>query len=335
MGFRIYNNQLVDNNKKKNKYIKLINAQGQVLHTYQVDNFDNCYIPNQDSYLPSSNYIINGKVYMNTNVLIDSSGLCTCCDSKMMSSAFTFIKSGRLYAYNKISNRIELLGNFTNLVKVCGQGGQGTEPAMQILLDSNHTAYYRYIGYPSISLSNVVDICGQFTRANSWSPYGYYLTSSGVLYGGKGVNISKLATNAKKIYCCSDGNGYNGYSFISNDDTWNINGKVVPDLKVSHVTGGPYRKNLVYLYGIGLEDSCLYCVECQYTSGANELQSVTQISSSGWKSISATQYNTGALGIKNGKVYKIAGKSIQELPDLGNGNIKIEGVNTFLLYCQE
>lgn len=42
-----------------------------------------------------------------------------------------------------------------------------------------------------------------------------------------------------------------------------------------------------------------------------------------------------AAGIKNGKVYKLYGTGITEIPELGNNNIKIEGVHNFLLYSEE
>ena len=337
MGFRIYNNQLVDNNKKKNKYIKLINANGEVLHTYQVDNFDNCYIPNQDSDIVSYNYIINGNLYTNTNDLIDSSGLCTCCDSKISYIWSVFIKDGKLYRFRISTNREVFQLTASNPVKVCGKDSDGTD-VMPIVLHSDGTiSYVKKTGaLTTTSISNVVDICGQFSTAIGWNAYGYYLTSSGSLYGGKGTGISKLASNVKKIYCSGNGDGRHGYSFISNDDTWYIIQSSIPNLKVSQVTPGPYIKQpIAYLYGISLEDSSLYCVECNITYSNIGSRKVTQIGSSGWTSICATWANTGALGIKDGKVYKIVGKDIQELPNLGNNNIKLDGVDRFLLYCEE
>ena len=60
MGYKIHSFNI---SNKKSKKIKLISNTGKLLKTYDVPNFDNCYIKTQDTMGNISNYIINGVLY--------------------------------------------------------------------------------------------------------------------------------------------------------------------------------------------------------------------------------------------------------------------------------
>ena len=331
MGYKIHSFNI---SNKKSKKIKLISNTGKLLKTYDVPNFDNCYIDSQDAALISDNYIINGNLYNGTNNLIDDSGKCTCCDKKLNTNFSVFIKDNKLYKYSS-DGTISAINENLKWIKVSGRDSGGTVNMQLALTDT--TLYYLLRNGTINSLTtstaykNVVDICGVYNSA-SYKTSGYTLDSSGRMMQ---VNGDQITTNVRYISCCSNGSGSDtyGYSLITKDNKWQMISGYDPVTileKVKEITpGNTSGSNIRQHYAITLDGALYHCAtkhESQYDT------KLSKIDDGNWVSLAAFVGLSGAYGVKGGKVYKLTGTTITEMPQFGTNNIKIEGVGKFLLY---
>ena len=107
MGYKVHSFNI---SNKQSKKIKVINNNGELLKTYDVPNFDNCYIKTQDTIGNISNYIINGVLYsyFDNHKIVDNTGICTsCCNiSKVSEARLYYVKDNQLWSnnYGKVSN---------------------------------------------------------------------------------------------------------------------------------------------------------------------------------------------------------------------------------------
>lgn len=331
MGYKIHSFNI---SNKKSKKIKLISNTGKLLKTYDVPNFDNCYIDSQDGALISDNYIINGNLYNGTNNLIDESGKCTCCDKKLDTNFSIFIKDNKLYKYTS-DGTISVINENLKWVKVSGRDSGGTVN-MQLALTDTTLYYLRSSGTissltTSTAYKNVVDICGVYNSA-TYKTSGYTLDRSG---GMKQVNGGQITTNVRYISCCSNGSESKtyGYSLITKDNKWQMQSGYHPVTILENVKeitpGNTSQSNIRQHYAITLDGALYHCAtkyESQYDT------ELSKIDDGNWMSLAAFVGLSGAYGVKDGKVYKLAGTTITEMPQFGSSNIKIEGVGKFLLY---
>lgn len=327
MGYNVHSFNI---SNKKSKKIKVINNNGELLKTYDVVNFDNCYIKTQDTIGNISNYIINGILYsyFNNHKIVDKTGICTsCCNiSKDSGAKLFYIKNNQLWRneYGKTTN----IKSDDDYIKVTGGGDSDTSKSLGLMSNGNITSFDGV--WSTEKTAHFVDIFGT-VGYNRWNQNGYMLDINNNLYKCQrqilGLNITKLSSNVKYGICYSYnpsksfGNG-SEYSTIKLDDLWYLN-NVSTGLKVKEITIRPRMG-----YAIGIDDNLYYT-----TFDDNN---PTIIQNGKWNSLAITNENK-VFSIKNNKVYLISSDGTMEIQDhLGNGCKKLEGSNNlFLVYCEE
>ena len=340
------------NNEKgtSKKQIKVVSKDGKLLHTYEVSNYDKCYIPYQSSGSYTANYIINGNFYrsdVSYTDPVDSSGLCTCCDCKYNRDNFgLYIRDGKLWKYtstNNIAKFSDRTAEKLTWVKVTGYYRSGNGYLMG-LTDKGKLYYLYNESSNSINPSKTYkDAIGGYGAVISSLSAGYALTTDNLVY-----DTLDEVTYPDKIAmlsgCCEytgEGSeryshvcmlGMDGYLHVSSSYSGKLT-TLSSTPKLRYVTPGytlyNRSKRNICLYAIG-EDNHLYYITLtgDYPTG------LTLIDEGIWVSMAPFTYNTsGALGIKDdGKIYKIIGSTITECPELGSNNKEIKGTTRFLVY---
>ena len=342
------------NNEKgtSKKQIKVVSEDGKLLHTYEVSNYDKCYIPYQSSGSATVNYIINGNFYrsdVSYTKPVDSSGLCTCCDCKYNRdyNFGLYIRDGKLWEYtsdNKIAKFSNSAAEKFTWVKVTGYY-RGKNGYLMGLTDKGKLYYFWNTGNCfSLNPSKTYrDSIGGYGTVTSSLSVGYALTPDNLVY-----DTLDEVTYPDKIAmlsgCCEyTGEGSTRYSHVcmlGMDGYLHVSSSYKGKLttlsstpKLRYVTPGYTMYNSskrdICLYAIGV-DNHLYRINLtgDYPTG------LTLVDEGIWVSVAPFTYNTsGALGIKDdGKIYKIIGSTITECPELGSNNKEIKGTTRFLVY---
>ena len=342
----------VINNEKgtSKKQIKVVSKDGKLLHTYEVSNYDKCYIPYQSSGSYTANYIINGNFYrsdVSYTKPVDSSGLCTCCDCKYKRDNFgLYIRDGKLWKYtstNNIARFSDTTAKKLTWVKVTGYYRSGN--GYFIGLTDTGKLYYLYDeSSHSINPSTTYkDSIGGYGTTSFSASVGYALTTDNRVYDTLD-NVTYSDKIAMLSGCCEytgEGStrythvcmlGMDGYLHVSNGNRGKLT-TLSSTPKLRYVTPGYTMYNSsnrnICMYAIG-EDNHLYYI----TLTGNYPTGLTLIDEGIWTSVAPFTYNTsGALGIKDdGKIYKIIGSTITECPELGSNNKEIKGTTRFLVY---
>ena len=327
MGYKIHSFNI---SNKKSKKIKLISNTGKLLKTYDVPNFDNCYIKTQDTMGNISNYIINGVLYsyFDNHKIVDNTGICTsCCNiSKVSGAKLFYIKNNQLWLnnYGKTTKSKKEDG----YIKVTGGGNSDTNKSLGLMSNGNIASFDGV--WKDYTNAHFIDIFGT-VGYNSRYQNGYMLDINNNLYKCHretlGLKVTKLASNVKYGICYSynpntGSSSGSEYSTIKLDDVWYLN-NVSTGLKVKEIT---IRPRIGYAIGI---DGNLY-----YTTFDDNSPVILQ--SGKWNSLAITNENK-VFSILNNKVYLINSDGVMEIQDhLGNGCKKLEGSNNlFLVYCEE
>ena len=330
--------------------VRFINSSGSILNSYDVDNFDNCFITEQDSYKERTPYayIVNGNLYYYKNssstLLKDNSGLCTCCDPRFVKERLYYVRDSAVWSFSSLDATPSA---FTSDKQMSSSKVKKILTPMNngriAYLTTAGDLYYRQTD-SSLAGSSVQDMCGNAYVFNGNNYYSWFvLYKSGVAehkhyYSASGY-YGQSYSNYKYITCYS----YSGYVSsstkspaifcgISTVDNWMI-ADTNTGVQVSEITAG-VRINSTdtkYLYAVGLDKKLYYSIVTNKIT-----QAPTVLDDSGeWQSVAALSENTGCLAIKDGKVYKIVGTTITELVNLGTGNTRLRGCDQYLLYTEE
>ena len=354
--FRILSstNGVISNSmSSKKKKVRFINKYFQVLGSYDVPNFDKCYIPSQDSGPSTFAHIVNGNLYYNnykdgTNDYkpVDTSGDCISCNAGVEYSYGYYIKNSQIHLfkadgrhnlvledvnadYDKISDRESASGKPLLLRSLTAPDS----PGQLDKLYSPSSKATPIIDYDNTFTVNkpYVDVCGKWGAGDGC----YCLDSEGRVYGGLGkitgeIDLCKIDGLRFKYISCNNTNSSGGFAGITTDNLWAVETfdgrRYISTVKVAQITAGFNDDLSRDKYGIGLQGELYY---------SSKLGKVQTLETSGWQSLAAGGGLSYGAGIKNGKVYKLYGTGITEIPELGNNNIKIEGVHNFLLYSEE
>ena len=329
--------------------VRFINSSGSILNSYDVDNFDNCFITEQDSYKERTPYayIVNGNLYYYKNssstLLKDNSGLCTCCDPRLVHERFYYVRDSAVWTFSSLDATpyVFTYDKQMSSSKVTKILTPMTNGRIAYLTTAGDLYYYQTAS--SRVGSNVQDMCGNAYIFNGANYYSWFvLYKSGVAehrhYYGTAGYYGGSYTNYKYITCYSYSGRITRYDVpaifcgISTADNWMI-ASTNTGVQVSEITAG-VRINSTdtkYLYAVGLDKKLYYSI---VTDKIVQAPTVLDDSSE-WQSVAALSENTGCLAIKDGKVYKIIGTTITELVNLGTGNTRLRGCDQYLLYTEE
>ena len=358
-------NSLVSSNPKtktKKKKIRRLDNTLNVKATYEVPDFNNCYVSSQSASTSSLLYIINGNLYYNDpeksydTILMDDSGECTTCNTALSSEyQIVYTKPPAVWCISKTDGTAKKLGQpsgngyikVTGLIKRSYSGAhllysrQGSSSGqINVIQDLSDRLS---IGY-NIHFTQeqpYIDVCGSYSSQSDRASYA--LDSKGIVYGGEGtdsneINLCYYSPALRFKYISVDSTRSLGcFAGITTKDLWAIEEndrynsiRGVSDFKVIQITSGGRMKSTTPSYAIGVNGELYKAV---ITSGSGVKFSTVE--TSGWSSIATGTHLQYAVGIKNGKVYRIQNDVITEYPELGDNNIKIEGVDYFLLYSEE
>lgn len=352
--------------KPKHKYVKVLVDKNVVWTSSAVSNFSGTYICNQDSSEFTEYFILGGKWYRNTGtgvtLIQGDTNYVTCCANGEntfgnATNIVAAVKSKDVKSYSPTKSTFSSLGHsesstdYYYVQKVCGciaykwdcalalfyDSSWGGKVGLRVVYANNNDATASIFAADLVTRTsssiNYTDICGG-CGARYVTRYGYALRADNTVmcippgnsdyYQNNKRSIYQFATNMKYISCRSL--AASTFAGITTDNYWQIDTTKRTEVKVKAITAGDGTHN----YAIGYDDNALY----YRPSGASS--TITKLDDTGtWTSLAQGVNSSYGMGIKDGKLYRLVGTTLEQVTSVGSGCIQIQGTGGYLLYCEE